>query len=167
MAIKYENELYEPVKNWLFEFLSKSIKPRPQLVKTFIGANETMNKILLREDFSSEIEDLNFFDFKIDVFAVVKFKNRIRLVIIECKKNPIGLIHLGQLIGYSQIINPWISILLSPQGANSNLKRFITIHNHLLRYGREGQISVCGWSITANKLIKVLPEGSLDPISFF
>ena len=167
MAIRYEDELYQPVKNWLNQFLIENIQA--QFVKTFIGANEKMNKILLREEFSSEIEELGFFEFKIDVFATLRIKNKIRLVIVECKKNPIGLIHLGQLIGYSQIIRPWRSVLLSPKGTNSNLNKFINVHkmSHLLQYGQDGQISICGWDTIKKQPINILPTGSLDPVSFF
>ena len=169
MTIKYENELYQPIKDWLHIFLQENIKTK--FIKTFIGANETMHKILLRETFSSKIKNLSFFEFKIDVFAVIEIKNEIRLVIVECKKEPIGLIHLGQLIGYSQIILPWKSILISPKGTSSLLHRFINIHkaDHLLRYGKDGQISICKWDIDREKplITDVIPQGSLDPVSFF
>ena len=167
--MEYEHELYEPVKNWLYFFLKENIKAK--FVKAFIGANETMCKILLRETFSSKIKNLSFFEFKIDVFAVIEIKDEIRLVIVECKKEPIGLIHLGQLIGYSQIIMPWRSILISPKGTSSLLNRFITVHraNQLLRYGKNGQISICRWDIDRKKplITDVIPPGSLDPVSFF
>ena len=167
--MEYEHELYEPVRNWLYLFLKENIKT--EFVKAFIGANETMHKILLRETFSSRIKNLSFFEFKIDVFAIIEIKNEIRLVIVECKKEPIGLIHLGQLIGYSQIIMPWKSILISPKGTSSLLHRFINVHKarQLLRYGEDGQISICQWDIERkNPLItNVIPKGSLDPVSFF
>lgn len=130
-----------------------------------------MSRILIREVFAPHIENLSFFNFKIDVFSVVEIKKRMRLVIVECKKNAIGLIHLGQLVGYSQITMPWRSILLSPKGANSNLKKFITVHkmDHLLEYGEDGRISICKWHVDKMRpdSSNVLPLGSLDPISFF
>lgn len=169
MTIKDEYELYEPVKNWLNSFLSENVKTK--FVRTYIGANETLCKILLREPFAGEIENLTFFDFKIDVFSVVEVKKQKRLVIVECKKDSMGLIHLGQLIGYSQIIKPWRSILLSPQGANSSLKKFISVHkmDHLLSYGTDGKITICDWDIVRQRptAANTIPVGSLDPISFF
>lgn len=169
MSIKNEHELYEPVSTWLNNFLLDNFKT--SFVKTYIGANETMSRILRRETFASRIENLSFFNFKIDVFSIVEIKKRMRLIIVECKKNAIGLIHLSQLVGYSQIMMPWRSILLSPKGVNSSLKKFITVHkmNHLLKYGKDGRISICKWHIDKMRpdSSNVLPLGSLDPISFF
>lgn len=169
MNLNKEDDLYEPVRNWLEDFLLENLQA--SFVKTYIGANESLSKILSREDFGPQIKDLDFFGFKIDVFGVVKIRQSLRLIIIECKKDSIGLVHLGQLLGYSQIIMPWRSILLSPHGVNSSLNKFITIHkmDHLLRYGQDGKISICKWDIDKRRpdFSRVLPTGSMDPISFF
>jgi uncharacterized membrane protein (UPF0136 family) len=164
-----EDELYEPVKNWLHKYLIENTKSK--FVKTFNGANETMAKLLIREGLTDGIENALFFDIKIDIFAVIEIKKKRRLVIVECKKDTMGLVHLGQLIGYSQIINPWLSILLSPTGITSGLNNFIVNHkmDRLMRYGEDGKIIICTWEIAKNApdVFKTIPKGGLDPISLF
>lgn len=166
-AVKTEEELYEPVKNWLQKFLEENTKSK--FIKTFNGSNETMAKILIREGLADKIENGLLFDIKIDIFAVIEKKKRLRLVIVECKKDTMGLVHLGQLIGYSQIIKPWISILLSPTGITSGLNNFIVNHkmDHLLNYGEDGKIIICSWDVSKKSpdVFKVIPKGGLDPVS--
>ena len=168
-VVNSEADLYEPVQTWLQGFLEETLKKKALAVKSYIGADEVLSRILIREGLIDNISNAALFDLKIDVFAVVTFKNRTELVIVECKKDTLGLIDLGQLIGYSQIIKPWISILLSPRGATSGLHNFLVNHgmDHLLSYGDDRRSLITKWDVIrkAPDYFSVIPRGALDPVS--
>lgn len=169
MSINSEDDLYEPIQKWLENFLGETLKKKALSVKSYVGAYEVLSKILMREGFADKITNAPLFDLKIDVFAVVTFRNRTELVIVECKKDSLGLIDLGQLIGYSQIISPWISILVSPNGPTTGLHNFLVNHgmDHLLKYGDASRSLVVRWDVTrmVPDYFSVIPKGALDPIN--
>ena len=159
-----ESTLYLPVKNWMNNYLKRNLKA--QNVKTYIGADEFISKILIRENLSNKIVNSQHFNIKIDVFSVVIKKDKAELVLIECKSTRLGLIHLSQLIGYSRIINPLCSILLSPEGITTGLKNFLNNQGHsLLNYGSNRRIVIAKWIMSRGEIdiMNCLPKGYLSP----
>lgn len=79
--------------------------------------------------------------------AVIKGKD-IKLVFVEVKDKPLTLKDLGQLWGYSQLIDPIESFLISSKGLGS-LNYILNVLNRedLLFYGkkRERMMRVCKW----------------------
>ena len=160
-----ESILYEPIKNWINDYLQRALKP--QNIRTYVGANEFISKILIRENYSTKITNSHFFNIKIDIFSVIVKNNKIKLVLIECKKNRLSLIHLSQLVGYSRVINPVCSILLSPEGLTTGLANFLDgdSTNNLLNYGNNRKIIVARWIKSRGEvdIINCVPKGSLSP----
>ena len=160
-----ESTLYEPIKDWMNDYLKRVFKT--QNIKTYVGANEFISKILIRENYSKKITNSHFFNIKIDIFSVIVKNNKIKLVLIECKKDRLSLIHLSQLIGYSKIINPVCSILLSPKGLTTGLVNFLdgdSAHN-LLNYDHNKKIIIARWIKSRNEvdIMNCVPKGSLSP----
>lgn len=168
-AFQTEDEMYEPVRQWLHTYLQENLERRATEIKTFIGANEILSRILIREGYGESIKDAPFFDLKIDVFGVIKFRQRYELVIVECKKQSLGLIDLGQLIGYSHIIRPYLAILVSPNGPTAGLHKYVVSHgiSSLLNYRDGGRCVIAPWKIAqrAPDYSKAIPAGSLDPVN--
>ncbi|MDE0118434.1 MAG: hypothetical protein OXM55_00300 [Bdellovibrionales bacterium] len=159
-----ESTLYLPVKNWINNYLKRNLKT--QKVKTYIGADEFISKILIRENLYDKIINSHYFNIKIDVFSVVIKDDKAELVLIECKSTRLGLIHLSQLIGYSRIINPLCSILLSPEEITTGLKNFLNNQGHsLLNYGNNRKIVIAKWIASRGEIdiINCLPKGYLSP----
>jgi len=160
-----ESELYLPIKEWLDGFLKRNLKTKN--IKTYIGADEFISKILIRENLSKKIINSHYFNIKIDVFSVILKKDNAELVLIECKNTRLALIHLSQLMGYSRIINPVCSILLSPEGVTTGLRNFLNNDQslNLLNYGNNKKIAIAKWVKDRNEIdiMSCLPKGHLSP----
>ncbi len=88
-------------------------------------------------------------------------------MIVECKTGKLTLQHLSQLIGYSKIINPICSILLSSSGLSASLNNLLDCPtDNLLSYGtdNQNQISIAKWNLSSKKLdlASCIPSGGLD-----
>ena len=160
-----EFDLYLPIKNWIEGYLKRNLKTTN--VKAFIGADEFMSKILIRENLSKKIPYSHYFNIKIDVFAVIIKHDKVELVLIECKNTRLALIHLSQLIGYARIINPICAILLSPKEVNTGLRNFLNNdpEYNLLNYGYNKKIVLAKWLQSRNEadIVNCLPKGQLSP----
>ena len=160
-----ESELYLPIKNWIDGYLKRSLNATD--VKTYIGADEFLSKILIRENLSKKIPYSHYFNIKIDIFSVIVKCNKADLVLIECKSNRLALIHLSQLIGYARIINPLCAILLSPKEINTGLRNFLNNDQkyNLLNYGNNRKIVVARWLQSKNEvdIMNCIPKGCLSP----
>ena len=161
-----EEQLYLPIKKWLEKYLKNNLKPYK--VKTYIGANEYLSKILIRENLSNKIYNAIHFNLKVDVFAVISKKNKTELVIVECKKGSLGLISLAQLVGYAQIINPIYALLISPKGISNGLSKILNnrSNNCLLNY-RNRKVVISKWIECRNEIdfINCYPKGWILPNS--
>ena len=160
-----EEQLYLPVKNWLDLYLKSNLKFCD--IKTYIGANERLSKILIRENLSDKISNAVHFNLKIDIFAVISTKNKTELFIVECKTGSLGLIDLAQLVGYAQIINPMCALLLSPKGISGGLSKLLNNHdnNRLLNYRDNRQIVITKWIESRNEIdfMSCYPKGWMLP----
>lgn len=161
-----ESDLYFPIKNWIDGYLKRNLKTTKN-VKTYVGANEFISKILIREKLSQKIPYSHHFNIKIDVFSVIVKHDKAELVLIECKNTRLALIHLSQLIGYARIINPLCAILLSPKEINTGLRNFLNndLEYNLLNYGQNKKIVLAKWLQNRNEadIINCLPKGQLSP----
>lgn len=161
-----ELELYQPVKIWLNGYLKRNLKPQ-SIIKTYIGANEFISKILIRKGFSNKIKYSYLFNIKVDVFSVVLQNDKAGLVLVECKTTKLTLQHLSQLMGYSRIIQPVGAVLLSPKGRTTGLNAFLSGSReyNLLSYGNNRKITIAKWNREKNEvdIINCLPKGSLSP----
>ena len=161
-----EEQLYLPIKNWLEVYLKNNFKSYN--IKAYIGANEHLSKILIREGLSIRIVNAFHFNLKIDVFAVISKNNKAELFILECKKDRLGLIDLAQLVGYAQIINPMCALLLSPKGISGGLNKFLNNknNNYLLNYGDKGrEVVIAKWIEVRNEIdfMNCYPKGWVLP----
>lgn len=160
-----EHDLYPPVKKWLDGYLKRNLQRCT--IQTYIGADEYLSKILIREGLSNKIKNSPYFDLKIDVFAVITKREKSGLVIVECKQESLGLASLGQSLGYSKIINPLHSILLSKKGMSRNLINFLELYENdeLLHYGENKKIILSSWVEDKEEIdIKnCYPKNSLAP----
>lgn len=69
------------------------------------------------------------------------------LVFVECKNGYLTLINLSQLIGYSCIALPILSILIAPQGMGTTLVKLLTSFNRkdILEFRPNRKIQVLKW----------------------
>ena len=110
-----EEELYEPMRLWLESYVKDKYK---QYDVVAIDAHaERLDRVLSKENVI--IEMANGVDIQIDVLAIAKKGNDIKIFFIEAKKTKLTLRDLGQLWAYCKLTNPDEAFLFSSSGLGS------------------------------------------------
>lgn len=130
---KEEGKLYPEIERWLKKYLEEKYQ-RCEIEVTSKTSRQYLDVVLknmgIRLDISLGLK------IKIDIVGILKSKNDIKLVFVEVKDVPLTLKDLGQLWGYTQLINPAESFLVSPKGFGRLSHLFnIQKREDLLRYG--------------------------------
>jgi hypothetical protein len=140
-----EEYLYPEIEKWLNQYLKERYKGH-DVISTYETSRLSLDTYL-KQSLGIEIKEAIGLSIKVDIMAVIKGKD-IKLVLVEVKDKPLTLKDLGQLWGYSQLIDPIESFLISSKGLGS-LNYLLNVLNRkdLLFYGqkRERMMRVCKW----------------------
>ena len=110
-----EEELYEPMRIWLEQYVKDKYKTYDVIA---IDAHaERLDRVLARYNVIKEMA--NGIDIQIDVLAIAKMRNQVKLFFIEAKKTRLTLRDLGQLWAYCKLVYPDEPFLLSSTGLGS------------------------------------------------
>ncbi len=92
---------------------------------------------------------------------MIKGKDKCALAFVECKLNSISLKDISQLIGYSKVVRPVFSLILSPAGISSPVNTLINIYKRydILTYWNNLKIRIAKW----NKTTKDIDAATLIP----
>lgn len=115
-----EEELYEPMRKWLEQYLSDEYKGYD--IITTDCHSERLDRVLAKYDIVNE--QANGVDIQIDVLGIARKKDRVKLVFIEAKKTKLTLRDLGQLWAYCKLVDPERAFLLTSADLGS-LKKLI------------------------------------------
>lgn len=131
-----EEELYEPMRLWLFEYLSDRYK-KAEII-TADTHSERLDRALSK--LGVTCETATGIDIQIDVIGIVKTAQSYKLFFIEAKKTSLTLKDLGQLWAYCKLINPEGAFLLTSADLGS-LNKIMNIYKRedLLDFG-DGKI---------------------------
>lgn len=110
-----EWELYEPMCNWLEQYLKDKYK-RYEIV-VIDSHSERLDRVL--EKYGVVKEQANGVDIQIDVLGIAKRGNDVKIFFIEAKKTKLTLRDLGQLWAYCKLVDPEEAFLLSSVGLGS------------------------------------------------
>ena len=144
MSIK-EEQLYPEIEEWLKKYLEDRYC-RYQVTTTHNTSRIFLDSYL--NGIGIEINEAIGLAIKVDIVGVLKKGKEIKLVFVEVKDQALNLKDLGQLWGYTQLVNPIESFLISSKGLGTLEKVFkILKREDLLRYGskKEKMMRVCGW----------------------
>lgn len=140
-----EEKLYPHIEAWLKTYLQDKYKG-----STILTSHKTSRHhldVYLRE-IGLNISDAIGLAVKVDIVGVIKRGSNIKLVFVEVKDKQLTLKDLGQLWGYSQLINPVESFLISSVGLGT-LDYLLRVRDRedLLHYGKkkERMMKVCKW----------------------
>ena len=97
-----ENELYEPMRVWLEQYLKDKYKGYE--IITLDTSQERLDRALKRYDIINDMA--TGVDIQIDVLGIARKKNNVKLFFIEAKKTKLTLRDLGQLWAYCKLIDP-------------------------------------------------------------
>jgi uncharacterized membrane protein YheB (UPF0754 family) len=154
-----ERNLYADVKNWLDSYLKERYR-NYQIDTTYESSRKSLGVVLKEKNVI--IEEAIGLSIKIDVMGILKKENDIKLVFIEIKNEPLTLKDLGQLWGYTQLINPVESFLISSEGLGALEYLFRVLKREdLLYYGpkRANMMKVAKWDVVR----KTIDYDSLIP----
>lgn len=156
--VKSENELYEPMRNWLYSYLCDKYKNSE--IYAIDSHTERLDRVLSK--YGIVVDEAIDVDIQIDVLGIVKKLDKVKLFFIEAKKTTLTLRDLGQLWAYCKLIDPEEAFLLT--SANLGI-----LDKLLNTYQREDLLD-----FGSNKIIKKMKIGiwdlsanSLDMLSLF
>lgn len=131
--VRYEVELYEPMRKWLGNYLADNYKNKKSEIIVEDTHSVTLDRVLSKYGIIEQYPQAVGMNIQIDVLGIVKMKNRSDIIFIEAKKTALNLHDLGQLWAYCKLINPAEAYLLSSKGLGS-------LNNILKVYGREDML---------------------------
>lgn len=145
-----EEELYEPMRVWLEQYVRDKYK-RCDVISVDSHA-ERLDRVLAKYGVIKEMA--NGVDIQIDVLAIAKKNNDVKLFFIEAKKTRLTLRDLGQLWAYCKLVDPDEAFLFSSAGLGS-LNKLLNAYRRedLLDFGDGKKIKkmrVGKWDVTKN-----------------
>ena len=159
-----EVELYEPVCTWLERVLIERYKRMD--IRVFDTHNVKLSKLINDLGLNSFFPQFNSWDVKVDITGIIKNEKKAYLALVECKVKQLTLRDIGQLLGYSIVVNPILSVLTSPASPTDPLITLLKDYGRLdvLEYGPQKRyIRISKWDDVKNEVIpsSILPPGRL------
>jgi len=154
-----EHELYPDIIRWFEKYL-KGKYPKAE-IKTYDTSRQDLSEFLRRHKFHLFFPEFETYVIKVDVTATIAYKNKCDIAFIECKLNPISLNDISQLLGYSKVVNPKHSFIISPTGISSPVNTLIKIFKRydILEYSKGSKIRIAQW----NKVTQEIDASTLLP----
>lgn len=150
---KKEERLYPDIEKWLENYLKEKYKGHS--IKTTHKTSKQALDIVLRKYNIENMKEAIGLSIKVDIVGILKRGNKTKLVFIEVKDKPLTLKDLGQLWGYTQLIDPVESFLISSAGLGSLEYLFnILKREDLLFYGlkRNRMMKIAKWDQTRKSI---------------
>ena len=145
-----ENELYEPMRCWLEQYLKDNYKGYEIIIVD--TSQERLDRALTKYDIVNEMAI--GVDIQIDVLGIARKKNIVKLFFIEAKKTKLTLRDLGQLWAYCKLVDPEEAFLFSSAGLGSLNKLINSFRREdLLDFGNGKKIKkmkIALWDVTKN-----------------
>lgn len=142
---KKEELLYPEIESWCKTYLENKYKGY-SVITTHKTSKIALDSYL--KTIGIEIKEAIGLSIRVDIVGVLKRANDKKLVFIEVKEQPLTLADLGQLWGYTQLLNPVESFLISSAGLG-NLEYLFKVlkREDLLVYGlkKERTMRLCKW----------------------
>jgi len=157
-----EKDLYPQIVNWLLKFLRSYYKKGEITVGDTHKIN--LSDFLVRIGMQDKFPNFNVFDIKVDITGIIIRPQKADLAFVECKLNPIRLLDVGQLLGYSLVAKPVFSYLLSPKGVSDPLHNLLKVYGRhdILKYSEEHTLRIAKWDIQKEEPIwsTLIPAGA-------
>ena len=157
-----EEKLYPEIEEWLKNYLidkysGYSIEVTSETSRHFLDVILRKKNIFLNEAIGLKI--------KVDIVGILKRGDEFKLVLIEVKDDELTLKDLGQLWGYTQLLNPVESFLISSKGFGRLSHLFnAQKREDLLKYGiKENKfMRIAKWDKTRKSIdwATIIPKGT-------
>lgn len=161
MGYRQEKLMYPDVAKWFKHLLS--VKYKKADVQVVISANEYLSSIIQKYNYNDYFPLFHTYLIQVDIVGFIKMKNMIKIGFVECKLNNINLKDISQLIGYSKVVIPEYSIIISPKGVGNAINSLIKIYKRyeILEYTKDRKIKIAKWDIDKKEVLTetILPPG--------
>lgn len=143
---KQEKEMYPYVCRWLQNILERKYKSAEILVED--TSKKLLSRWLYDHNLHRYFQDYQSYEVEVDVTGIVKTEKGISMAFIECKLDKITLRDVSQLLGYSKVARPFLSIILSPQGLSDSMNILLNVFRRydILRYNNGKYIIIGKWN---------------------
>jgi len=163
---KNEKEMYPSVCLWFKKMLQSKFKNARIHVED--TSKKVLSKWLLEKGFHSYFSDYQTYEVEVDVTGVIMESGKeAYLGFVECKLGKINLRDLSQLLGYSKVVLPLYSIILSPKGVSHSLNLLFNVarRNDILYYSLDRHIFITRWDERKKEIdfSTIIPKGSRIP----
>lgn len=156
-----EKEMYPEIISWLNGYL-KRLHPRSE-IKAFDTSRINLCEFIRRNNLGKYFPEFETYVIKVDITAVIRHKDECLLAFVECKLNSISLKDISQLIGYSKVVRPAFSLILSPAGISSPVNSLMNIYKRydILTYWKETKVRIAKWNRKTGDIdtATLLPHG--------
>lgn len=161
---KKEADMYAPVRDWWEGFLKERHKRSE--VNVYDTSAIVLHRFIQEHHLEAFFPDYLTYEVEVDITGVILTLDKAKLALVECKLAPISLRDIGQMLGYSRVVRPEYSLLISPRGLTEGLSRLLQSYQRfdVLDYGNGGQIRLATWSPQREE---ILSESLLPPGEFF
>ncbi len=157
------------LKKWLESFLNKNLSSTHDIL--LVTTPETsLSKI--NNDLIKQIPNYSAWEFKPDVFAILKNKknDKLEIVLLNRSTSSLSLKELGEMNCYARLTGSFLAIVASLNGVSNEVNILLlenSIRERVLNYGGEKSIIVIGWDEKNNRINKdsVIPFEHKDFIS--
>ena len=130
---KEEEKLYPEIKEWLQNYLTDKYKGYT-IETTYETSRRNLDVVLKSKGI--QCKEAIGLQIKVDVVGILKRGNDFKLVFVELKDTDLTLKDLGQLWGYTQLIDPIESFLVSSNGLGRLSHLFNVLKREdLLKFG--------------------------------
>jgi len=161
MKYSSEKEMYPDVICWLNIYL-KHKYPKAE-VKSYDTSRENLCEFIRRHKLSKYFSESDTYVVKVDVTGVILYREKCLLAFVECKLNSITLKDVSQLIGYSKVVKPVLSVIVSPEGISSPVNNLINIYRRydILTYQDDLKVRIAKWNSSTKDIdvSTLLPHG--------
>ncbi len=144
-----KTEMYPDICKWLESYLKDKFAKESNKITVLDTHNSYLSNFILELKYQIYFPEFSTYQIQQDITGFIEYNDKVELVFVECKLNELSLLNLSQLIVYSVIAKPFISILLSPKGMSNSLDKLLNVYNRkdILEYRPERKISVIKWDI--------------------
>ena len=138
--------MYPDIIRWLDNYLKGKYRTAKKITVLDTHDSDLAN-FIIQLHYQKFFPEYTTYKIRQDITAFIEYDNRVDLVFVECKNTKLSLIHLSQLLGYSCIALPILSILISPQGMGTTLTKLLISFKKvdILEYRPQRKIQVLKW----------------------
>jgi len=142
-----EIEMYPDIIRWLENDLIQKYGKKARRVTVLDTHDSDLSNFLMKLGYQKFFPEFATYQIRQDITGFIEYSDRVDLVFIECKNEPLSLMHLSQLIGYSCIALPVNAILLSPQGMGTTMSKLLQTFNRkdILEFRPQKRIQIIKW----------------------